>query len=266
MNIGTKLQILAHQEHPVRFILSRLLPLLGVKLRLDFWGVTVRMGHSKLAQSLFVEGGEQRREDAEMILNSLKPGDIYIDVGANIGTLALLAGKAVGNQGLSLAIEANKHTFSELVGNIKENDLYVVPILSAVGHEIGVVRFSNSSTDDQNNVDDKGELQVPVTRLDALLPAFIGDKRVNLLKIDVEGFECRVLEGLSGIADRVDKIYFEISEAMLNRYGFSCADLLSKIQAYGFDIYDADGQRVEATGRVFERTSNLLAVRRGLTA
>lgn len=266
MKLVNKLQILAHQDHPFRFIVSRLLPLLGIRLRLDFWGVTIRMGRSKLAQSLFVEGPEQRREDAEVILNSLKAGDVYIDVGANIGTLALLAGKVVGDQGIAVAIEANKNTFNELVGNIKENNFFVVPVLSAVGHEIGVVRFSNSTTDDQNNVDDKGELQVPVTRLDALLPAFIGDRRIKLLKIDVEGFECRVLEGLSGIADRVDKIYFEISETMLNRYGFGCADLLGKIQAYGFDIFDADGHPVAASGRIFERTSNLLAVRRGFAA
>ena len=258
-----KISILFRQPKPFKFLLSRLLPKIGLKFKLDFYGVKVYLGHTKLSQSILAEGAIQRVDDVNFIKNNLMPGDVYVDVGANIGTLSLIAAQAVGNDGVCVAIEGNPKPFKELLANIQLNQSRIIPVLAAMGEKNSFVRFSNGAADDQNTVDDNGPIIVYMARLDKLLPSYVGEKRINLLKIDVEGYEYFVLIGLEGVIDRVDKIYFEISRSMLLKAGASCQQLLEFLLSKGFDIQYPNGSPVIGIeDSQFMKTQNLVAIRR----
>lgn len=257
------LNILFRQPHPMRFLASRLLPRLGIRPAIDYFGVAIMLGRSKLSQSLYAEGVEGRRADAEFIVNNLGPGDVYVDVGANIGTLALLAARRVGNQGLSVAFEGNPRTFCEMLGNIQANDAQLVSCLCAVGDRIEFTTFTDGSADDQNRVDRGGPIAVYMTTLDAVLPGILETRRIRLLKIDVEGYEYFVLKGAQGLLDRVDTIYFEISDPMLEANGATSSDLLSFLREKGFAVSYPDGAPVEAGGGARFRKAENLVARRG---
>lgn len=191
------------------------------------------------------------RNDEEILRKYLRPGDVFVDVGANIGTLSLAASGIVGEAGRVLSIEAHPKTVKYLRGNVKLNNASNVTVIhAAAGDHEGVVRFSSGRGDDQNRVTESG-LQVPLRTLDALLDA----GPVRLLKIDVEGFELFVLQGADRVLQRTDLVYFESWESHFHKYGYSTSDVLALLARYGFE-----------TGRPADYKSlgceNLLATRR----
>ena len=229
---------------------------------MDYCGIKILLGKSKLSQSFYAEGVEQRLNDARFIQDNLTSGDVYVDVGANIGTLALLAAKKVGQTGLCIAIEAHPRTFCEMVSNIQYNDLNVLSVLNAVGDKQAFVRFSDDPADDQNKVQENGEIAIYMTRLDSLLPPLIGERRIGLLKIDVEGYEYFVLKGAAGVLDRVDMIYFEISESMLKSSGVTSCQLLDLLVTSGFTVNYPNGDALRGKNELqFRKTQNLVATR-----
>lgn len=258
-----QLSILVRQPNPFRFLLSRLLPKIGLKPQLNFYGSKVYLGHTKLSQSILAEGADQRADDVNFIKNNLMPGDVYVDVGANIGTLSLVAAQTIGSGGVCVAIEANPKTFQEFLANIQLNRAEIIPVLAAMWDQNGFVRFSDGAADDQNKVEENGPVAVYMTRLDKLLPTYVGARRINLLKIDVEGYEYFVLTGAEDIIDRVDKIYFEISQPMLQKAGAECQQLLQFLSTRGFVIQYPNGNPiVDMDSSRFMTTQNLVAFRR----
>lgn len=259
-----KLNILIRQSHPFRFCISRILSKIGFCPVTDFFGIKIRLGKSKLSQSIYTDGANQYKQDALFVDANLLPTDVYVDIGANIGTLACLAAKKVGEGGLVIAIEAHPRTFSELCANIHLNNLTIIALMFAVGDHKGFVSFSDDPADDQNRVATEG-IPVYMTCLDSILPEMLGEKRIKLLKIDVEGYEYFVLKGAAGIIDKVDMIYFEISTRMLLRNSITPLELLNLLDSYGFAIKYPEGNflnRGDYGNFNFEKTINLLAIRK----
>lgn len=132
--------------------------------------------------------------DMGFLLHFLRPGDLFLDVGANVGSFSVLASGVVGAR--SVALEPVPSTFRSLQRNIAINGLRerVSPICVAAAAEAGVVRFS-TDRDTVNQVVDAsyagGAVDVPTRPLDE-----VGDlTSLALCKVDVEGFEREVLEG-----------------------------------------------------------------------
>ena len=132
--------------------------------------------------------------DMAFCLHLLRVGDLFVDVGANIGSYTVLASKVVGAN--SLAIEPVPETYQRLRRNINLNDisLLVDSRCCAVGKNHGLIKFS-SDMDTTNQVVDNDYLgksiEVPVKSLDHILE----ELQPTLIKIDVEGFEPEVIEG-----------------------------------------------------------------------
>ncbi|MGH9775346.1 MAG: FkbM family methyltransferase [Candidatus Acidiferrales bacterium] len=195
----------------------------------------MRFFPTSLSVALWVEP-DAYREDAEFILGRLREGDTFIDVGANVGHLTLLAALRVGPAGSVIAIEPHPRTFDFLQKNLRLNHFTQVrAIRAAVGSCAGEARISNGRADDMNHLECNGRtgLSVPVITLDSLGI----EGRVALLKTDTEGFEPFVFEGARELLSRVDCIYFECSEWQLNRYGRNSRELRTALESVGFEVY-----------------------------
>ena len=138
------------------------------------------------------------------------PG-LVVEVGANMGIHTLPLGFALQEQGRKLvAFEPQPVVFQQLCANLALNGLMNVAAWPhACGEESGVVTFPRSdyrktgnfggiSMSNATSVAVDGSIQMPCIRLDDLLQA----ERVGLLKIDVEGFELRVLKGGEALIKR----------------------------------------------------------------
>jgi FkbM family methyltransferase len=137
--------------------------------------------------------GMHEYADMSFVLHLLKPGDLFVDVGANIGSYTVLASGVCGAQ--TEAIEPDPGTARHLRRNIAANGLesHVDLKVAAVGEETGTIAFT-TGLDTMNRVavaGDRDAQTVPLARLDDLLD---GSAPV-LIKMDVEGFETPALRG-----------------------------------------------------------------------
>jgi len=193
------------------------------------------IGESKLVAELGMTGatgniyaGLHEFVDMAFCLHVLRSGDLFVDVGANIGSYTVLASKVIGANSLSL--EPVPVTFERLIRNININEInnLVDSRRCAVGNANGTLKFS-SDCDTTNQVVDENyvgvAIEVPVTSLDTMLE----NLKPTLIKIDVEGYEPQVIEGAiktlmcdSLLAILLETVNPEIERALKNS-GFNSA-------------------------------------------
>lgn len=154
----------------------------------------------------------------DFIQHSLRVGDVFVDVGANIGFLSLAAAAKVGKSGKVFAFEPMPSTHQLLEENKNLNafeQLVVVP--KALGNEIkkATIYSEHQNRGGASIVNQRSEkgVEIEVTRLDE----FDFGSKINMLKIDVEGYEWEVLKGAVNTLKR-DKpiLILEYSEGREN--------------------------------------------------
>ena len=134
-------------------------------------------------------------EFAEMafVLHLLRPGDSFVDAGANMGSYTLLASGVCG--AFTYSFEPHPDTYQRLLANIQLNQLQTHCRVhrAALGPYTGTAYLRQSTRDTQNHIastPSTDTLEVPIHALDEAVPP-----PCQLLKIDVEGFEYAVLQG-----------------------------------------------------------------------
>ena len=124
----------------------------------------------------------------------LNPGDVFVDVGANIGLMSIVAAKRVGATGKVIAYEAHPETYAELVENCERNNCTnVTAVHKAIGEQAGKVFIALDPINKgaSSIVASNGAgAEVDCITLDAEILT-----RLNMIKIDVEGFELPVFRG-----------------------------------------------------------------------
>jgi len=162
----------------------------------------------------------------------LLPGDVFVDVGANIGYYSVIAGAAVGRAGAVYAFEPSARIRARLERNVELNQMPQITVRpEAVAANAGVVRLiepQGTGNDGLAYVDMNGGsagVEVRAVRLDQL-PDFF-DRAPALIKVDVEGGEPEVFRGAAALLNRSDapSIIFESFElardaALLRDYGY----------------------------------------------
>lgn len=147
--------------------------------------------------------------------DSLQPGDVCVDVGANIGYFTLLASRLVGEKGRVYAIEPGAEAHDALLANLDRNaTANVVALRVAAGAEEGFAdlfdpppgNLGSASLIERAAMRRQSLGEIPTERVRVLpLPAILeheDQSRVRLVKIDVEGFEREVLRGLEPLLRR----------------------------------------------------------------
>jgi FkbM family methyltransferase len=237
MILSKYLNILRHHDLPQRLIISRLLwhsrLCLLIKIRRDY--CVLRFHPSSLSAGLWMRPNDRSNEE-KLIARYLRPGDCVVDVGANIGALALTAAWRVGPKGAVYAFEAHPRTFTYLQDNIGLNGCSNLRAFNlAVGEREGAVQFSDIRSDDQNSIIMSGKgITVPLRPLDALE---IAEPQIHLLKVDTEGYEKFVFQGASQLLTKTSTIYFESWDTSFARYGYRSPDVFRLLEAAGFRVF-----------------------------
>lgn len=144
-------------------------------------------------------GGEQRI--LEVLVRFLRPGDVVYDVGGNVGLFSAVLAKTIGPNGVLIAFEPQSRNFDHLRENLKLNGLTNFHCyLKALGDRSGQATLyasqviGNSSLVQHGSPDGGGET-VEVITGDEFVSAE-GVPLPRVVKIDVEGFEFAVIQGL----------------------------------------------------------------------
>lgn len=167
----------------------------------------------------------------------LNPGDCVVDVGANVGHISLLLIDIVGPNNV-WAVEPTPITYRRLLENWTLNDWPTTGLLHAA---VGATRGTVFASDVQGplttarvcaNPSPGNTAEVPLMRLDDLRP-FWGERRVGLLKIDVEGFEPDVFRGAEQFL-RVERPRIIMFESLTGRLDDEVASVLA---AAGYVVF-----------------------------
>jgi FkbM family methyltransferase len=185
----------------------------------------------------------------------LRPGMTFLDIGANDGMYAVFAAKRVGPSGTVWAFEPSPRELDRLRLNLELNQLaaQVFPVAlgdTAADVELLVAGYEHEGHNTLGAFAYEGVTgtreKVAMRRLDDIV-AENRPARIDVLKLDVEGAEWRVLTGSLETLRRYRPILlFEVSEGSLRNQGASGAALLDLVRAQNYALFAFD----RATGLV----------------
>ena len=197
-------------------------------------------------------------------------GMVVIDIGAHVGYYTLLAAKLVGPSGKVYAFEPEPGNHDTLLKNIELNKYANISAAqTALSDRNGKATIYLSGLDTgrhslyQHGLPEQGNASVETTTLDSFLESENWPD-VGLIKVDVEGAEVAVLDGMVELLDRAPglKLIIEFNPVLLKSAGVAPASFLGKIRTLGFQmssIDDSDGISLLTAGDDSELTDRLLA-------
>ena len=175
------------------------------------------------------------RELAFIRDNMLSESDIAFDVGSHHGLHALVMAR---HSKRVLAIEPNPHNVAILRKNIVLNSLQnIVVRQAAVGDSVGKVALPQDSSQGGILLENRDSL--PMISVDYIPLDHLADEHgfPQFLKIDVEGFEDRVLKGASRITRRRPKVMLEVHVDWVSRYGSSVREVVELLNLESYRVW-----------------------------
>lgn len=192
---------------------------------------------------------------AEMLFlaHLLQPGDLFADVGANVGMYSVWVSRVTSAK--VIALEPVPSTYETLRQNVRLNNLeaLIEPLRTAAGDISGEVLMSSEMAGSNHILPEnvEGAIQTPIARVDDILAG----RCPSAMKIDVEGFELQALRGAVFILGdtRLKAIVIELQDVTLTRYGTCEQEVRCLLEDHGFRSHSYDP---------FSRTLSPLAARR----
>ena len=166
---------------------------------------------SSYIENKIMQDGIHARHVLNEISNNLKPNSLFIDVGANVGSISIPIAKQTGDIGVEVvACEASCAMLKRLEANIGLNALSNIRVNESAifSHDRGLTFYEQTLTNNNMGLssvkqnDDIGsfiETQIRSKTLDGLYGELETGKEVSVVKIDVQGAEFDVLMGASAI-------------------------------------------------------------------
>ena len=202
--------------------------------------------------------------ETSLLLSLLQPGDVFVDVGANIGYFSILAATVVGEQGTVYAFEPDPENYRLIEANVALNNLQgrIHPVQAGLSSAAGDGQLFLSD-------DNLGDHQIyPTGESRATVPVALvnGDEylagrlqRLELLKVDTQGSEYEVMLGLLPLLQRLavpPRIIIELTPLSLRQAGASgraLIELLAQLQQPMWIIDHIEHRLVASSGEELAR-------------
>jgi FkbM family methyltransferase len=216
--------------------------------------------------------GEEEYEPqiVSLLANALGPGKVFFDVGANMGYHSLLASKIVGSEGRVHAFEPSPAQFKHLklnvginqAGNVVLNNSAVAE--SSEDRELYISVGWNQGTHSLRRTADQGEsCRVGCVSIDDYVEKS-GIKRIDAIKVDVEGAELFVFKGAQRVLGSMPPplLVFESCEGFSQSFAYSTRDAKQMIAQYGYALYNIElgPEPVQVSSSSIERYANIVAI------
>lgn len=216
----------------------------GIRLKLDI--------HDYLAH--FIYFGFEDPSHATL-MNLIKKDDVILDIGTNYGTTILQFAKQTGNRGQVYGFEPDFINFSVCMENIKLNSFANLQVENiGLGSKEGsfFLVVDNESNRGMNRIGNnskgKNSHEVKIIRLDDWVNQK-GIEIINLIKIDVEGFEMEVLRGGEQSLRKYHPLLFiELDDTNLVQQNSSAKELVEFLNQLNYTIYHSEtGKQIFGT-------------------
>ena len=180
----------------------------------------------------------------KLISKLLKKGMTCLDIGGNIGYYVLLENKILNGEGKIIAIEPSPDNFKQLMRNLELQKTKIVDAYNlAAGNKDGNLKFliyedaSNSCMIIPEGQESRwpGQIiEVPVRKMDNFLEK-LGVTKIEFIRMDVEGYEKHVLEGLKNTMKKSKPvIYVEVHVNIMGKE--NTKKFLRDLESYGYNV------------------------------
>lgn len=241
-------------EHcgPLRFVGVKLMSLY-LKPVVEWDGHTVAMNTSDFGVAFELEStGQYEATSMRCCKNGLKPGAVFVDVGANIGLFSLTAARAVGKTGHVYAFEPNSGNCALLGKNMTQNGYTNVTIVEkAVSDRPGTCQLFESSFNKGDHrtyavSNARKHVTIETISLDAYFPA---GTHIDMIKMDIEGAEEAALHGMNRVIDDnpLMQMIIECWPAGLKENGTDALTMFSWLEKKGFRFSLIDDAKDKVT-------------------
>lgn len=188
--------------------------------------------------------------ETTLLEKEIKKGDIVLDLGANIGFYTLILAKLVGKEGKVYAFEADSSNFEILKKNVETNGYENIILENkAVLDKNEKIKFYIDEGNTAGNSVLKGKntkyKEVEALRLDDY---FSKHKRIDFIKIDIEGSEYKAMIGMSKLLKEnkniriMTEFYPKLLDGIGKEDGLPATDYLKFLRKLGFELYDIRGK------------------------
>ena len=196
-----------------------------------------------------LSGSPYEPEEMAFVRSVLRPGDTFVDVGANVGQYSTLAASIVGPEGRVFAFEPDPRNFRLLSRGVEANGLRNVTLERlAVSDRAGAARLYRNLLNHGNHRmfdgrGSSGSRSVRTIRLDD----YFADRgiTVDFLKMDIEGAEHHAFRGMMRLLEaslgRIT-VLTEIWPRGMQKAGGDPLELLRMLEGVGFGIRAVDGR------------------------
>jgi FkbM family methyltransferase len=235
----------------------RLARWLALRAPAPFWGrMPAKLGGAWFccnplhggSRDVYFTGWYEPQETA-LLLELLRPGMTFVDVGANWGYFTLLAASRLGPRGQVIALEPDPRLFQLLQANVDRNRFTEVVVRQvAAADRCGQAAFAQYDETSENwglshLTEDpcNGTCMVATCPLDDLLDE-VGVDCIDLLKMDIEGAEELALRGMAaGLArHRYKRLLLEVHPQMLKQRGRTVADVFTLLRQANYRGWEID--------------------------
>lgn len=219
--------------------------------------------------------GHFEQETIHFLNAFLKRDDLFLDLGANVGPFTLITARIVGRSGHVHAFEPGSRAFSRLIENVRLNRLKNVSChrvaLSDTDGEADLIKAANRF-DAWNSLGKPymggiaGRKRVKTIMLDRFAREHGLLGKITAIKVDVEGWETRVLAGAAELPSPEDApvLCVEFTEEAAHLANSSCASLYRALERLGYQMFTV-GNRPETVVPFPQREPfpnlNLLAIK-----
>ena len=185
--------------------------------------------------------------DLRFLWRNLKPGAVFLDIGAHHGVYSVVAAKKVGIDGVVVAFEPSVREYRRLRMHLRLNRLGSVraePL--ALGSAACTQKFFQITNGDNTrggfrppaSEDRISEISVETVRLDDYVSQF-PLARVDFVKLDVEGGEREVLRGASSVLTKFRPIFIcEVLDATTQAWGYKAREIIQMLESFDFAWFD----------------------------
>lgn len=243
----------------------------------DFDGTMfINLRLSEHMQSRIFWVGYYSREVVAVMNKLLRPGMTFVDIGANIGEITLVAAKRVGTTGRVVSFEPVDRNLLELTRNMHDNALHNVTIVNnGLSDYEGTTNIYNSCGQGAENDENLGlnsiyagtsdgiPIQtIKLTTLDTYLQTN-PQERIDVIKIDIEGAELPCLRGAEDTLRRFKPhLIIEIQETSAIAGGYKQADILNFLAPHGYAFFRIGraGKLIAVNAKTLSSYQNVLCV------
>ena len=175
----------------------------------------------------------------QTVKENLKSGDIFIDVGANIGYFSRLASDIVGPAGNVYSFEVDIENYYALLKNINDHlNVNALHLAVADTNSFRTVYHSTHSAchsllNTKNHLDGK-QFSIPTTTIDNFWETYLQRKPIQLIKIDVEGAELMLLDGMDKIMNenKINTMILEFVPEIIKNVDITIERLYEKMASH----------------------------------